>query len=149
MRNFDKQYLKIAKLWAENSYARRNKVGAIIVKDNMIISDGYNGMPSGFDNCCEDEIHMFRPEDGECVELKTKPEVLHAEANAITKLAKSTQSSDGATLYVTLSPCLDCAKLIIQSGIRKVVYGEIYRSDAGLKLLEKAGIEVIQININE
>ena len=125
MRNFDKQYLKIAKLWAENSYARRNKVGAIIVKDNMIISDG------------------------EYIELKTKPEVLHAEANAITKLAKSTQSSDGATLYVTLSPCLDCAKLIIQSGIRKVVYGEIYRSDAGLKLLEKAGIEVIQININE
>lgn len=149
MRNFDKQYLKIAKLWAENSYARRNKVGAIIVKDNMIISDGYNGMPSGFDNCCEDEIHLFRPEDGEYIELKTKPEVLHAEANAITKLAKSTQSSDGATLYVTLSPCLDCAKLIIQSGIKKVVYGEIYRSDAGLKLLEKAGIEVIQININE
>lgn len=183
MRNFDKQYLKIAYLWAENSYAERNKVGAIIVKDNAIISDGYNGMPAGFDNCCEiwepqygcwkkaqeedmrgigcegevrDIIvdgyvkltckHPFHCKYAKCT---TKPEVLHAEANAITKLAKSTQSSDGATLYVTLSPCIDCAKLIIQSGIKKVVYGEIYRSDAGLKLLQKVGIETIQINVNE
>ena len=141
----DVQYMKIAEIWAQNSYAVRNKVGAIIVKNNAIISDGYNGMPAGFDNCCENEIHSFRPEDGEYVELMTKPEVLHAEANAITKLAKSTQSSDGATLYVTLSPCLECAKLIIQSGIVRVVYKDKYRKTDGLDLLEKAGIIVEQI----
>lgn len=147
MEKHDIQYMKIAKIWAENSHARRNKVGAIIVKDNMIISDGYNGMPAGFDNNCEIEIRSFRPEDGECIELKTRPEVLHAEANAITKLAKSTNSSVGGILYVTLSPCLECAKLIIQSGIKRVVYGEVYRSTDGLELLKKAGINVEQINV--
>lgn len=147
MEKFDKQYLRIAKIWAENSHAVRSKVGSIIVKDNMIISDGYNGTPSGFDNCCEYEIHSFRPEDGEFIELKTKPEVLHAEANAITKLAKSTQSSDGATLYVTMSPCFECAKLIIQSGIKRVVYEEEYRKTDGLELLKKAGIIVEKIDL--
>ncbi len=168
MRNFDKQYLRIAKIWAENSYAIRTKVGAIIVKDNMIISDGFNGTPSAFDNCCETIeclsawrhgcVKTARPVEesisfDRCVgcdhcKLTTKPEVLHAEANAITKLAKSAQSSEGATLYVTLSPCIDCAKLIIQSGIKRVVYGEIYRSTAGLELLEKAGIETEQIQLD-
>lgn len=145
----DSQYMRIAKIWSENSHARRHKVGAIIVKNNTIISDGYNGMPAGFDNCCENEIHSFRPEDGEYVELVTKPEVLHAEANAITKLAKSTQSSVGATLYVTMSPCIECAKLIIQAGIQKVYYDEIYRNTDGLELLKKAGIEIEQLNIKE
>ena len=151
MEKHDIQYMKIAKIWAENSHARRNKVGAIIVKDNMIISDGYNGMPAGFDNCCEYEetIKDFDSEGyySDYIKLVTKPEVLHAEANAITKLAKSTNSSIGATLYVTLSPCLECAKLIIQSGIKRVVYEEIYRSTEGLELLKKAGILVEQINI--
>ena len=141
--------MRMAKVWAENSHAIRNKVGALIVKDNMIISDGYNGMPSGFDNCCEDEIWTCRPEDGPMMELKTKPEVLHAEANAITKLAKSTQSSDGATLYVTLSPCFECAKLIIQSGIKKVYYAEVYRNTDGLDLLNKAGIETIPLKLEQ
>lgn len=151
MEKHDIQYMKIAKIWAENSHARRNKVGAIIVKDNMIISDGYNGMPAGFDNECEYEeiTHDFDGEGyySDYARLVTKPEVLHAEANAITKLAKSTQSSDGATLYVTLSPCLECAKLIIQSGIKRVVYGEVYRSTSGLELLEKAGITLEKLNI--
>lgn len=138
MNKFDKQYMKMAYVWAENSHAVRHKVGALIVKDNMIISDGYNGMPSGFDNCCEYE-------NGE--NLVTKPEVLHAEANAITKIAKSTNSSEGATLFVTMSPCIECAKLIIQSGIRRVVYNEKYRIVDGLDLLRKAGIEVEQIEI--
>ncbi|SRR5574344_2742960 len=130
---FDRSYLRMAQVWAENSYCNRRKVGALIVKDKMIISDGYNGTPSGFENVCEDE-------DGH-----TKPYVLHAEANAITKVAKSNNSSNGATLYVTAAPCMECAKLIIQSGIRRVVYLESYRLSDGIELLERAGIEVVQI----
>ena len=130
---FDRSYLRMAQVWAENSYCNRRKVGALIVKDKMIISDGYNGTPSGFENVCEDE------------EGHTKPYVLHAEANAITKVAKSNNSSNGATLYVTAAPCMECAKLIIQSGIRRVVYLESYRLSEGIELLERAGIEVIQI----
>ncbi len=126
---FDKRYLRMAQIWAENSYCQRRKVGALVVKDNMIISDGYNGTPSGFENVCE---------EGNV----TKPYVLHAEANAITKLARSSNNSEGSTLYVTSSPCIECAKLIIQSGIKRVVYGEQYRLDDGIKLLERAGIEV-------
>lgn len=133
--NLDTRYLRMAKIWAENSYCIRRKVGAIIVKDNMIISDGYNGTPSGFENICEDE-------DG-----KTKPYVLHAEANAITKVAKSTNNSNQATLYVTTSPCIECAKLIIQSGITRVVYTDPYRVDDGIQLLQKAGIDVLQIQL--
>lgn len=127
----DRRYLRMAQVWAENSYCERRKVGALLVKDKMIISDGYNGTPSGFENKCEDEYN------------KTKSYVLHAEANAITKVAKSNNSSDGSTLYVTSSPCLECAKLIIQSGIVRVVYTEKYRLDDGIKLLERAGIEVV------
>ena len=130
---FDRSYLRMAQVWAENSYCNRRKVGALIVKDKMIISDGYNGTPSGFENVCEDE------------EGHTKPYVLHAEANAITKVAKSNNSSNGATLYVTAAPCMECAKLIIQSGIRRVVYLESYRLSVGIELLERAGIEVVQI----
>lgn len=130
---FDRSYLRMAQVWAENSYCNRRKVGALIVKDKMIISDGYNGTPSGFENICEDE------------EGHTKPYVLHAEANAITKVAKSNNSSNGATLYVTAAPCMECAKLIIQSGIRRVVYLESYRLSDGIELLERAGIEVVQI----
>ena len=133
MQKFDRSYLRMAEIWAENSYCKRRKVGALIVKNNMIISDGYNGTPSGFENVCEDE------------EGHTKPYVLHAEANAITKVAKSNNSSNGATLYVTAAPCMECAKLIIQSGIRRVVYVESYRLSDGIELLERAGIEVIQI----
>ena len=129
----DRRYLRMAKIWSENSYCERRKVGALIVKDKMIISDGYNGTPSGFENVCEDE------------EGHTKPYVLHAEANAITKVAKSNNSSNGATLYVTAAPCMECAKLIIQSGIRRVVYLESYRLSEGIELLERAGIEVVQI----
>ena len=180
----DLQYMRIAKIWSENSHANRHKVGAIIVKNNAIISDGYNGMPAGFNNCCE----IYEPDltgeacykkalaadprgigcEGCChtelinweakpvclyadkckfAKSTTKPEVLHAEANAITKLAKSTQSSDGATLYVTMSPCIECAKLIIQAGIKKVYYDEIYRNVDGLELLKRAGIETEQIHI--
>ena len=130
---FDRSYLRMAQVWAENSYCNRRKVGALIVKDKMIISDGYNGTPSGFENVCEDE------------EGHTKPYVLHAEASAITKVAKSNNSSNGATLYVTAAPCMECAKLIIQSGIRRVVYLESYRLSDGIELLERAGIEVVQI----
>ena len=130
---FDRSSLRMAQVWAENSYCNRRKVGALIVKDKMIISDGYNGTPSGFENVCEDE------------EGHTKPYVLHAEANAITKVAKSNNSSNGATLYVTAAPCMECAKLIIQSGIRRVVYLESYRLSDGIELLERAGIEVVQI----
>ena len=122
----------MAKIWATNSYCKRRQVGALIVKDKMIISDGYNGTPSGFENDCEDNN-------------VTKPYVLHAEANAITKVAKSGNSSEGATLYVTASPCIECAKLIIQSGIKRVVYSEEYRLDDGLKLLSRAGIEVEKV----
>lgn len=130
----DKRYLRMASIWAENSYCERRKVGAIIVKDQMIISDGYNGTPAGFENVCEDEAGT------------TKPYVLHAEANAITKVARSNNSSDNATLYVTASPCLECAKLIIQAGIRRVVYNELYRITDGLDLLERAGVKCVQIS---
>lgn len=123
----------MAHVWAENSYCDRRKVGALIVKDRMIISDGYNGTPSGFENICEDE------------EGNTKAYVLHAEANAITKVAKSHNSSQGATLYITDSPCMECAKLIIQAGIRRLVYSRKYRITEGLELLERAGIEVDQL----
>ncbi len=126
----DSRYLRMARIWAENSYCKRRQVGALVVKDQRIISDGYNGTPSGFDNVCEDENNV------------THPYVLHAEANAITKLAKSNNNSEDATLYVTASPCIECAKLIIQAGIKRVVYGEKYRLDDGLKLLERAGIKV-------
>ena len=130
----DKRYLAMAKIWSENSYCNRRKVGALIVKDKMIISDGYNGTPSGMNNKCEDENE------------NTKPCVLHAEANAITKVAKSGNSSDGATLYVTTSPCMECSKLIIQSGIKRVVFSEKYRIHIGLDLLEEVGVEVEQID---
>ena len=130
----DCRYLRMARIWSENSYCERRKVGALIVKDKMIISDGYNGTPSGFENVCE-------LDDG-----TTKPYVLHAEANAITKVAKSNNNSLNATLYVTASPCLECAKLIIQSGIKRVVYSEKYRLEDGLRLLERAGIETVFID---
>ena len=134
----DKRYLRMARIWAENSYCQRRQVGAIIVKDKMIISDGYNGTPVGFENICEDNNGL------------TKPYVLHAEANAITKVARSNNSSDGATLYVTASPCLECAKLIIQSGIRRVVFNELYRITDGIDLLTRAGIECKHIeNLNQ
>ena len=129
----DSRYLRMARIWAENSYCERRKVGALIVKDRMIISDGYNGTPAGFENVCEDA-------DG-----TTKPYVLHAEANAITKVARSNNSSDGATLYVTASPCLECAKLIIQAGITRVVFTELYRLTSGIELLERAGVECVHI----
>lgn len=122
--------MRMARTWAENSYCRRRHVGALLVKDQMIISDGYNGTPSGFENNCEDENNV------------SKPYVLHAEANAITKVARSNNSSEGATLYVTASPCMECSKLIIQAGIRRVVYGEEYRIMDGIDLLQRAGIEV-------
>lgn len=128
-RLLDCRYLRMAHIWAENSYCKRRKVGALVVKDKTIISDGYNGTPSGFENVCEDDNNV------------TKPYVLHAEANAITKLARSTNSGEGATLYVTASPCIECSKLIIQAGIRRVVYGEKYRLDDGIKLLNMAGVE--------
>ena len=130
MNKFDDKYLRMARIWASNSYCRRRQVGALIVKDNMIISDGYNGTPAGFENVCEDENGV------------TKPYVLHAEANAITKIARSGNSAEGATLYVTASPCVECSKLIIQSGIKRVVYSEEYRLDDGVRLLKRAGVEV-------
>ena len=133
----DKRYIRMAQIWAENSYCNRRKVGALIVKDKMIISDGYNGTPAGFENVCEDENGL------------TKPYVLHAEANAITKIACSSNSSKGATMYVTTSPCIECAKLIIQAGIKRVIYSEKYRLEDGLDLLRKANIEVVYINPNE
>lgn len=129
----DKRYLRMAKVWAENSYCERRQVGALLVKDGSIISDGYNGTPSGFENICEDE------------EGKTKAYVLHAEANAITKVAKSNNNSYGATIYITTSPCIECAKLIIQAGIKRVVFSEMYRYADGINLLERAGIEVVHL----
>lgn len=129
----DKRYLAMAAIWAQNSYCKRRQVGALLVKSKMIISDGYNGTPSGFENECEDADNV------------TKPYVLHAEANAITKVARSNNSSDGATLYVTSSPCIECAKLIIQAGIIRVVFSESYRVEDGIQLLRRAGIEVLQI----
>ncbi len=131
---FDLRYLQMARIWAQNSYCQRRQVGALVVKDGMIISDGYNGTPSGFENVCEDENNV------------TKPYVLHAEANAITKLARSSNNSDGSTIYITASPCIECAKLIIQAGIKRVVYGEQYRLTDGIDLLKRAGIETIYIN---
>ena len=133
----DKRYIRMASIWAENSYCKRRQVGALIVKDQMIISDGYNGTPSGFENVCEDENNV------------TLPYVLHAEANAITKVAASSNSSKGATIYVTSAPCIECAKLIIQSGIVRVVYSEKYRTEEGCDLLKKANIQVDYIDLNE
>ncbi len=133
----DYRYLRLARIWAENSYCKRRQVGALVVKDKMIISDGYNGTPSGFENVCEDEEGI------------TKPYVLHAEANAITKLARSGNNSEGSTLYVTASPCIECAKLIIQAGIRRVVYAEKYRLTDGIDLLTRAGVEVEYKSLEE
>lgn len=133
----DKRYLRMASIWAENSYCKRRQVGALIVKDQMIISDGYNGTPSGFENVCEDEQNV------------TLPYVLHAEANDITKVAASSNSSKGATIYVTSAPCIECSKLIIQSGIVRVVYSEKYRTEEGCDLLKKANIQVDFIDLNE
>ena len=133
----DQRYLKMASIWAQNSYCRRRKVGALLVKDKMIISDGYNGTPSGFENNCEDESNT------------TYPYVLHAEANAITKVAKSNNSSEGATLYVTSSPCLECSKLIIQAGIKRVVFYDNYHKQDGIDLLIRANIEVVQIELEQ
>ena len=133
----DRRYLRMARIWSENSYCCRRKVGALLVKDKMIISDGYNGTPSGFPNVCEDENNQ------------TLSYVLHAEANAITKVARSNNSSDGSTLYVTASPCIECSKLIIQAGISRVVFSELYRSDEGLQLLKRAGIETVHIPVED
>lgn len=137
LKKLDERYLRMVHIWAENSYCKRRQVGALVVKDKMIISDGFNGTPSGFENVCEDENNV------------TRPYVLHAEANAITKLARSHNNSDGATLYVTASPCIECAKLIIQSGIKRVVYGEKYRLDDGIQLLLRAGVNVEFLDMNE
>lgn len=133
----DKRYIRMATIWAENSYCKRRQVGALIVKEKMIISDGYNGTPSGFENNCEEENGS------------TKPYVLHAEANAITKVARSNNSSEGATLYVTSSPCIECAKLIIQAGIQRVVYSSHYRLQDGIELLKKADVEIVFLDLNE
>ena len=132
----DLRYLRMARIWAENSYCKRRQVGALVVKDKMMISDGYNGTPSGFENVCEENNI-------------TKPYVLHAEANAITKLARSSNNSEGSTLYVTASPCIECSKLIIQSGIKRVVYAEKYRLTDGIDLLERAGVKVEYMNPDE
>lgn len=133
--NLDQRYLRMAKVWAENSYCKRRQVGALIVKDKMIISDGYNGTPSGFENICEEND-------------KTKPYVLHAEANAITKVARTNNSSDGATLYITASPCIECSKLIIQAGIKRVVYDDMYTHTEGLDILQRVGIELVHCPIS-
>ena len=136
-RKLDIRYLKMARIWAENSYCVRRQVGALIVKDKMIISDGYNGTPSGFENICENDMGV------------TKPYVLHAEANAITKVAKSANNCDGGTLYVTTSPCMECSKLIIQAGIRRVVFAEKYHNTEGLDILSKVGVELVHIPFEE
>lgn len=136
-KSFDKRYLEMAMIWAQNSYCIRRKVGALIVKGKMIISDGYNGTPAGFENVCEDENNV------------TKPYVLHAEANAITKVAKSNNSSENSTLYVTSSPCMECAKLIIQSGIKRVVFCSKYRISDGIDLLKRAGIELVYVDLEK
>ncbi len=133
----DYRYMRMARIWSENSYCQRRQVGALIVKDKMIISDGYNGTPSGFENICEDEHGV------------TKPYVLHAEANAITKIARSGNNSEGSTLYVTDSPCIECAKLIIQAGIRRVVYEREYRFTDGVELMQRAGIEVVLLKATD
>lgn len=134
-KQFDRSYLDMAHIWAKNSYCQRRQVGALLVKERMIISDGYNGTPEGFENICEDEVTG-----------KTKPYVLHAEANAITKVAKSGNSSAGATMYVTTAPCLECAKLIIQAGIKRLVYRDDYTVSDGLDLLQRAGIDIVNLN---
>lgn len=136
-RQLDIRYIRMARIWSENSYCVRRRVGALIVKDKMIISDGFNGTPSGFENICEDDMG------------KTKPYVLHAEANAITKVAKSANSSQGATLYITASPCIECAKLIIQAGIIRIVYCDDYHSEDGLDLLRRVGIETVKVSADE
>ena len=136
-RDLDMRYMRMARIWAENSYCQRRKVGALIVKDKMIISDGYNGTPAGFENICEDENGL------------TKPYVLHAEANAITKIARSGNNSEGATLYVTTSPCIECSKLIIQAGIKRVVFSNLYRVTDGIDLLKRAGVETVHIDFDE
>ena len=133
----DERYIRMARIWGENSYCKRRQVGALLVKEKMIISDGFNGTPAGFENICEDE-------NG-----RTKPYVLHAEANAITKVARSNNSSEGATLYVTCSPCIECAKLIIQAGIKRVVFSELYHNTDGVDLLKRNGIEIVYINDND
>ena len=135
--DLDKRYIRMAAIWSENSYCQRRKVGALIVKDKMIISDGYTGTPSGFENICEAANNV------------TKPYVRHAGAYAITKIARSNNSSDGATMYVTASPCIECAKLIIQAGIKRVVYSEHYRLEDGIELLKRAGIEVVFVDTSE
>ena len=136
-RKLDIRYLKMARIWAENSYCVRRQVGALIVKDKMIISDGYNGTPSGFENICENDMGA------------TKPYVLHAEANAITKVAKSANNCDGGTLYVTTSPCMECSKLIIQAGIKRVVFSEKYHNTEGLDILAKVGVELVHLPIED
>jgi dCMP deaminase len=153
----DERYLAMAKEWSKMSHAKRKKVGCLIVKDEQIISDGYNGTPSGFDNNCEevfytcDERDFYKDQEWELdrgkekfFKLKTKPEVLHAESNALMKLARSTNSSEGATIYCTYSPCFDCSKLIVQSGVKRFVYNETYRNTQGLDLLKKAGVEIVK-----
>lgn len=137
IKDLDYRYLRMAAIWSENSYCERRKVGALVVKDKMIISDGYNGTPSGFENVCEDGNNV------------TKPYVLHAEANAITKIARSGNNSDGSTLYVTDAPCIECSKLIIQAGIKRVVYGREYRMTDGIDLLARAGIEVVHLPMED
>lgn len=134
---FDRKYLEMSRIWAQNSYCKRRQVGALLVKDRMIISDGYNGTPEGFENVCEDENNV------------TKPYVLHAEANAITKVAKSNNSSEGATMYTTTAPCLECAKLIIQAGIRRVVFYDDYKTEEGIELLKRARIIVDYIDLDK
>ena len=136
-KQLDIRYLRMARIWAENSYCQRRRVGAMMVKDKTIISDGYNGTPSGFANVCEDSAGV------------TLPYVLHAEANAITKVARSNNASDGSTLYVTTSPCMECSKLIIQAGIKRVVFSELYRISDGMSLLKEAGVEVIHLPLSE
>ena len=136
-KRLDLRYLRMARIWAENSYCHRRQVGALVVKNKMIISDGYNGTPSGFENVCEDDNNV------------TKPYVLHAKANAIIKLARSSNNSDGATLYVTDAPCIECSKLIIQAGIKRVVYAKQYRLTDGIELLGRANIKVIHLNPDE
>ena len=152
----DERYLAMAREWSKMSHAKRKKVGCLIVKDEQIISDGYNGTPSGFNNDCEevfytcDERDFYKDQEWELdkgkekfLKLKTKPEVLHAESNALMKLARSTNSSEGATIYCIYSPCFDCAKLIVQSGVKRFVYNETYRNTEGLDLLKKAGVEIV------
>ena len=136
-KQLDIRYLRMARIWAENSYCQRRRVGALMVKDKTIISDGYNGTPSGFANVCEDSAGV------------TLPYVLHAEANAITKVARSNNASEGSTLYVTSSPCMECSKLIIQAGIKRVVFSELYRISDGMSLLKEAGVEVIHLPLSE